>query len=69
MKYNDGKALIWVERFLMINLPQCKRLSETLHTIIGGRTVLPLRFLAEYAGYEVMWDPAEEKVTLLWEKD
>ena len=42
--------------------------TETLHTIIGGRTVLPLRFLAEYAGYEVMWDPAEEKVTLLWDK-
>jgi len=32
------------------------------------RMFLPLRFLAEYAGYEVMWDPAEEKVTLLWDK-
>jgi len=29
---------------------------------------LPVRFLAEYAGYEVMWDPDEEKVILLWDK-
>jgi len=43
--------------------------TEKLKTIIGGRTILPLRFLAEYAGYTVTWDPAEEKVTLLWEAE
>ncbi|MDD4029434.1 MAG: hypothetical protein PHX86_06990 [Caldisericia bacterium] len=31
--------------------------------------VVSSSFFAEYAGYEVMWDPAEEKVTLLWDKN
>ena len=41
---------------------------DPIHLVHHGRMCLPIRFLAEYAGYEVMWDPAEEKVILLWDK-
>jgi hypothetical protein len=44
-------------------------IDNKLDIIHDMRMFLPIRFLAEYAGYEVMWDPAEEKVTLLWDKD
>ncbi len=44
-------------------------IDNKLDIIHDMRMFLPLRFLAEYAGYEVMWDPAEEKVTLLWDKN
>jgi hypothetical protein len=43
-------------------------IDNKLDIIHDMRMFLPIRFLAEYAGYEVMWDPAEEKVTLLWDK-
>ncbi|MCK5848536.1 MAG: copper amine oxidase N-terminal domain-containing protein, partial [Caldisericia bacterium] len=41
--------------------------ENRLDIIHEGRMFLPLRFLAEYAGYTVTWDPSEEKVTLLYE--
>jgi len=41
---------------------------DPIQLVHHGRMCLPIRFLAEYAGYEGMWDPAEEKVTLLWDK-
>ena len=44
-------------------------IDNKLDIIHDMRMYLPIRFLAEYAGYEVMWDPAEEKVTLLWDKN
>ncbi|MCK5849193.1 MAG: hypothetical protein KAH01_08370 [Caldisericia bacterium] len=40
--------------------------ENRLDIIHGSRMFLPLRFLAEYAGYNVTWDPSEEKVTLLY---
>jgi hypothetical protein len=42
---------------------------DPIQLVHHGRMCLPVRFLAEYAGYEVMWDPDEEKATLLWDKD
>jgi hypothetical protein len=42
---------------------------DPIQLVHHGRMCLPIRFLAEYAGYEVMWDPAEEKVTLLWDNN
>ncbi len=34
-------------------------------TIIGGRTMLPIRFIAEGFGLEVNWDSAEQTITLV----
>lgn len=45
-------------------------LNETAHTldavpvIMNGRTMLPIRFIAEGFGYEVIWDGDTQTVTL-----
>ena len=42
-------------------------IENRLDMIHEGRMYLPLRFLAEYAGSTVTWDPSTEIVTLLYE--
>jgi hypothetical protein len=41
--------------------------SKVVPLIIGGRTFLPVRFIAEQLGLEIGWYPPTRTITITWE--
>jgi hypothetical protein len=40
--------------------------AKVVPLIMSGRTMLPVRFVAEQLGADVQWDPAARSITITW---
>lgn len=62
-----GRSLtLWIDRYEAVVNGQTVTL-EVAPTVLGGRTMLPLRFAAESLGAGVEWDKATQRITLTYQ--
>jgi len=62
-----GRTLtLWIDRYEAVVNGQTVTL-EVAPTVLGGRTMLPLRFAAESLGAGVEWDKTTQKITLTYQ--
>lgn len=63
-----GRSLtLWLDKYEAVVNGQNVTL-EVAPTVIGGRTMLPLRFAAESLGASLEWDALQQKITLKYTK-
>ena len=58
MRLNIGNTKYYVD-----DLPE---IMDTAPIILEGRTLLPIRYVADPLGAVVRWDPGEQKVTIMF---
>jgi hypothetical protein len=59
----SGNVKLWTGRNQAVVNGESKALDVD-PMLYGGRTMVPLRFIAESLGADVQWDPAEQKITI-----
>ena len=63
----DMKILLWVgKNTAQVNDQQVK--IDAPPVIVGGRTMVPLRFIAEPFGAKVDWNAQTKEITIVWPK-
>jgi outer membrane protein assembly factor BamB len=63
----DMKILLWIgKNTAEVNGQQLK--IDAPPVIIGGRTMVPLRFIAEPFGAQVNWNAQTKEITIIWPK-
>lgn len=67
IKFEDKEILMWVNSNVSY-INDKKYTLDVPPTVINGRTVVPIRFVAEALNSYVFWDSKEQKVTIIYEK-
>ena len=62
MRINSPVAFAYIESGSDGSVTEEILLVESPPVIINGRTLVPLRFIAEFIGFEVGWDPGSQIV-------
>ncbi len=65
MNINNRKAIIFYDSEDSGDIAEAEVTIEAPPVIVGGRTMVPLRFIAETIGYEVEWDEQSKTVYLI----
>lgn len=65
MNINNSKAIIFYDSEYSGDIAEAEVTIEAPPVIVGGRTMVPLRFIAETIGYEVEWDEQSKTVYLI----
>lgn len=68
LKYGENEITLWIDTDYAIANSETKYIDST-PIIIGGRTYLPIRFIADEFGWELDWDGNEKTVTLSVNQD
>jgi len=65
--FEDKEILMWVNSNISY-INNKKYLLDVPPVVINGRTVVPIRFIAEALNSYVFWNSKEQKVTIIYEK-
>ncbi|HDL50413.1 MAG TPA: copper amine oxidase N-terminal domain-containing protein [Firmicutes bacterium] len=70
---NDTTIELWIGKPLArvngIEKPIDPNNPKVVPMIINGRTILPVRFVAENLGADILWDGATKTVTIIYPKE
>ncbi|MCX8095401.1 MAG: copper amine oxidase N-terminal domain-containing protein [Caldisericia bacterium] len=67
IKFEDKEILMWLNNNISY-INDKKYALDVPPTVINGRTIVPIRFVAEALNSYVFWDSKEQKVTIIYEK-
>lgn len=67
LSYNNKEIILIIDSKTAIVDGEMKEI-DTVPVIVNGRTMLPIRFIAENFGFEVEWNEAEKTVKIIAER-
>ncbi|MDI6861009.1 MAG: stalk domain-containing protein [Caldisericia bacterium] len=67
IKFEDKEILMWIDNNISY-INGKKYILDVPPTIINGRTIVPIRFIAEALNSFVFWSPIDQRVTIIYEK-
>lgn len=67
IRFEDKEIIMWINSNIAL-INNKRYMLDVPPTIINGRTLVPIRFIAESLNSFVFWNSKEQKVTIIYEK-